>query len=420
MADTWRVVRRSPYWPVLTHPVLRRVLPGFAASYVGDGMSAVAVGWLAIELAPADERGSWVAVALAAYTLPGVLGALLLGRLMQGRGGARLAGWDATLRAGALAAIPLAQVVGLLDIGLYVGLLAVSSLLHTWGSAGRFTLLAEVLPQRHHVAANAVVGTLGELSAIVGPALAGVLTASHGAATVIALDAASFALLAATYRFAERAVPQVPTAGTPALRGGDRSAGVRVIVADRTLLGLVALSFGFFFLYGPVQVALPLHVLEDLHGTAATLGAYWAAFGVGAVVGGLGAGHLGRRPLWPTVIGVVVGWGTALLPIGLGAEGPVALACMAVGGLVWGPYTAVSMALFQRGADPGLLPQVLAARAALILLSVPCGAILGGPLVTLLGPRETLLLSAVATIGLGLLAAGVCRRGGWTSAPHHP
>ncbi|MGB6580242.1 MAG: hypothetical protein WBF34_20230, partial [Streptosporangiaceae bacterium] len=63
--------RSSPYYPALSHPVLRRVLPGAAASALGDGMSAVASAWLALKLAPADSRGLWVGAAVAAYSLPG-------------------------------------------------------------------------------------------------------------------------------------------------------------------------------------------------------------------------------------------------------------------------------------------------------------------------------------------------------------
>jgi len=39
-------------------------------------MSFVAVAWLAIELAPQATAGLWVGGAVAAYTLPGVIGAL--------------------------------------------------------------------------------------------------------------------------------------------------------------------------------------------------------------------------------------------------------------------------------------------------------------------------------------------------------
>jgi hypothetical protein len=63
--------RASPYYPALVHPVLRQVLPGAAASALGDGMSAAAIAWLALKLAPPGSRGLWVGAAVAAYSLPG-------------------------------------------------------------------------------------------------------------------------------------------------------------------------------------------------------------------------------------------------------------------------------------------------------------------------------------------------------------
>lgn len=147
-----RFVAGTPYWPVLSHPLLRRLLPGFVVSSLGDGMAVVAVSWLALELTPAPNRGLWVAGAVAAHTLPGAAGALLLGRFLRHRAPARLVGWDATLRAAALGAIPVASAVGELSIRLYIALLGISSVLHSWGQAGRYTLLARVLPERNHLA----------------------------------------------------------------------------------------------------------------------------------------------------------------------------------------------------------------------------------------------------------------------------
>jgi DHA3 family macrolide efflux protein-like MFS transporter len=142
-AATQRFPRTSPYWPVLTHPKLRLVLPGLVVSALGDGMSLVAISWLALELAPATQRGMWVAIAVAAYSLPSAVGGVLLGRFMNGRGGAQLAGWNATLRAAALTAIVVVYFAGQLDLTVYVAFLTVSSLLAAWGSAGRYTLIAE-------------------------------------------------------------------------------------------------------------------------------------------------------------------------------------------------------------------------------------------------------------------------------------
>ncbi|MEU8185530.1 MFS transporter [Micromonospora sp. NPDC049047] len=413
--DTSRFPRSSPYWPVVSHPQLRRVLPGLAVSALGDGMAVVAVPWLAKELGPPDRHGIWIALAMAAYTVPSAVGTVVFGRLLRGRGGAQLAGWDATLRACALAAIPLAHLAGMLTIGLYVVLLAASALLHSWGSAGRFTLVAELLPQRHHLPANAVLGTIAGFATIAGPPLAGILISWAGSVWVIALDAATFAALALTYRLA------LPTNGGPARSegGASRTAGFAVIRRDPALLGLLVLSLGFFFLFGPVYVAMPIHVTDDLHASATLLGVFYAAFGVGGLVGGVAAGHLRRWPLRVTTIGIVVGFGIAMLPLGLGAPLGVSLPAFALAGLIWAPYTSTSMALFQRSTSTTQLPAVLAANGAILVLAVPLGTMLGGPLVGALGPRPTLLLCAVAIVALGLVAGGfaISRRSARTPDP---
>jgi predicted MFS family arabinose efflux permease len=408
-----RFPRSSPYWPVLTHPQLRRVLPGLVISALGDGMSVVAISWLALQLAPEGEGGMWVAVAFAAYLLPGAAGGVLFARFLHGRSGAQLAGWHATLRAVALAAIAVIHVAGLLDLAGYVALLAISSLLAAWGSAGRYTLIAELLPARHHLPANAMMTTIGELAAIVGPPLAGVLIGWTDAAVVIGIDAVSFAVLALTYRLA------VPATG-PARRdedAGSRAGGFATIFRDRTLLGVLVLSFAFFFLIGPLYAALPVHVAEDLGAPATLLGAYFTAFGIGAVAGALVTAYLRRWPLWPTIVGIVAGGGAAMLPLGLGAPTGVALAGFVLAGIIWAPFTALSMALFQRGTPADRLAPVLAANGSIVMPAVPLGTALGGALVGAIGARDTLLACSLATVALGagavaFLAFTSGRRGG--------
>ena len=398
-----RFPRCSPYWPVVSHPLLRRVLPGLATSALGDGMSLVAVTWLALQLTPPAQRGTWTALAVAAYTLPSAAGTMIFGRYLAGRSGAQLAGWDAILRAAALAAIPAAHLVGVLSIGLYVALLAAASLLRSWGSAGRFTLIAELLPQRHHLPANAVLAIIGDAATIIGPPLAGILISWSGPVWVIAIDAATFAALALTYRLAIPRVKRTDPTEAPA----SRTAGFGIIRHNPSLLGLLALTFGSFFLFGPFYVAMPVLVTEDLHASATTLGLYYTAFGAGGLLGGLATGYLHRWPLWPTTIGIVVGFGLAMLPLGLDTPVGLSLPAFALAGLIWAPYMSTSMALFQRSTTTTKLPQALAANSTVTVLAVPLGTILGGPLTTGIGARQTLLLCATATIALGVVAAGL-------------
>jgi DHA3 family macrolide efflux protein-like MFS transporter len=40
-------------------------------------------------------------------------------------------------------------------------------------------------------------------------------------------------------------------------------------------------------------------------------------FGVGALIGELSAPFLRRWPVWPIMTGIVIGWGLAIVPLGL-------------------------------------------------------------------------------------------------------
>lgn len=393
--------RASPYRPIVAHPVLRRLLPAFAVSALGDGMSAIAVALLAVNLARLGQAAILVGAAVAAYTLPGAAGALLLARPLRRLSGGRLVTADAALRAVALGTIPVLYAVGGLTGPLYVGMLALSSVLHAWGISGRYTLLAEQLPHAQRLPANALLSVLDQGAVIVGPLLAGFIITLSNPSLAIAADAASFAVLAVT-AWAARGTGVKPTASGAA--APERAQGLRFIAGSPALLGLLVLSFLFFLLYGPVEVALPLYVLGTLHGSAALLATFWTVFGTGAVIGGITTGLFRRLPLWPTALTAVIGWGAALLPLGLLHTATPALASFAVGGLLYAPYIALSYTLFQTESPPHLLSQVLAARGALTVLAAPVGTALGGPLVVAIGAPAALLASAAATIALGLLA----------------
>ncbi|MFD8887360.1 MFS transporter [Streptomyces erythrochromogenes] len=413
-----RTTRLLPqaYRPLFAHAGFKRLLPALAASDLGDGMSVVAVAWLAIEIAPPGRSGLLLGAALAAYALPGALGALLFGRWLRRLPPARLLAADSRIRAVLLGCVPLAWAAGVLHPVLYVALLAGSSVLHAWGNAGRYSLVAQMLPREQRLAANALLSSSVSASIVIGPALAGFLAMVVSPAWLIGLDALSFAVLAALVVRVRAADGKAETEGAPQA-GADRpSAGLRLLRKQPELLGVLALTWFFNFLYGPAEVALPLHVTDDLHAGAGLLGLYWALFGAGAVLGGLAAGALRRFPLWPVTLGIVAGWGIALVPFGLGAPAPVTLACFTLGGLVYGPFTALSYTLFQERTPAAWLTTVLAARSAALLTAGPVGTALGGPLIALMGPRGVLAASGIATIALAAVGAAVRIRSARRSA----
>jgi MFS family permease len=388
---------------VLANRVVRRLMLGFGVSYLGDGMSFVAVAWLAIELAPEATAGLWVGAAVAAYTLPGVAGALLFGRRLRRVPARRLLLADNVVRGGLLGVIPLAWLAGLLTLPLYVVLLAVSSLLYAWGNAGRYTLLAELLPDDQRLAANTLVSSFSFAGTIAGPAIAGVLVTYVSSALVLGLDALTYvflAVLVARLRLPESG--HVSVVDEEAARGG-----FALMRSHPELLGLLTLTWFFNFLYGPVEVALPLHVTDDLRAPGTLLGLYWTLFGIGAVLGGLAAGALRRLPLWPVTVGIVVAWGLALLPFGFDVPVAVTLVCFTLGGAIYGPFVALSVTLMQTTSPPQHLAAMLAARSAALLTASPLGTALGGPLTAALGARGTLAGSGLATVALGAVACAL-------------
>jgi MFS family permease len=416
----------TPYAPVMRDRKVARLLPGFAVSYLGDGMSAIAVSWLALQIAPPGHRGLWVALAVAAYTFPGAIGTFALAGVLRHRPGAQLVIGDSWLRAICLGAVAIFS--GVLGIWALVALLAASSVLHAWGSAGTFTMVTELLPERDHLPANALLGMLVQFGVLLGPPIAGLLIAWRGPGTVLALDAVTFAVLALSCRSAvvrPRSVAPPPGPVSPSgpvsrpgpvsppdpaspglgFRAESRLAGFRLLVADRRLAGLLALTFAFYALYGPFEVGLPVYVADYQHAPASHLAWYYTAFGAGAIVGGMVAGYLRSWPLSRVTSGVVIGVGAALLPLGLGAPDLVSVACYAAAGLIYAPYGSLTTAQFQRATDPSSLAQVLAARRTVMILSGPVGTGLGGLLVTTLGARPAFLIAALATLALGLAAA---------------
>jgi MFS family permease len=389
----------------------RRLLSGLGVSSLGDGMSMVTIAWLAVRIAPAGKVGLLVGFAVAAYSLPGAVGAFALGRYLRHRPARALVLANCVFRAGFLGTVVVLSAIGALSPVGYVALLAGSSLLTSWGSAGQYTMLAEVGGVDGCLAANSLASAQVGLATIVGPAVAGLLLVRIAPAWLLALDAATFAFLGAQSARTptDSSTTQEPV-DTRAAESGFR------LLRRNDLLGLIAITWLFFFLYGPVEDALPVYVAHDLHAHAGLLGAYWTSFGIGAVISTLLVGLRGRRATRRITLLIVAGWGACLVPFGF-APAVATLVCFAIGGLVYGPFIPLTYALFQSVTTTANLPSVLAARSAALIFAAPLGMALGGPIVASLGARETLSASGAATVVLAAVAVVAWRpRHSWRPA----
>jgi MFS family permease len=357
-------------------------------------MSAVAISWLAIRISHGHDTGLLVGAAVAAYTLPGVVVGLGLGRVLARFDPRLLVLADAALRATCLGVIALIASVGLLAPGWYVALLAVASLLGLLGVAGDLATVPELLPPAQHIAGNSLITVASFAGIIVGPVLAGVLIAVTSPAVAIGADGASYVVLVLAVVVSRRF--RAPKPRTTESQSVGRA--LRMLTRQPAVLGITLLCVVFFGLYGPVEVALPVFVSQTLHAGPGVLGGYWTLFAIGATVGALAASWTQRFGLWRVALAVVAGWGICLLPFGLVHSVIVGFIALAVGGLIYGPFLPLKTTIIQRHSPPGSMTTMAAASGVLTVPASPIGTALGGPLVAAIGPGSTLLASGLATV----------------------
>lgn len=383
------------------------LLAGYTVSAVGDGMAVVAVAWLAITLAGGHGTGLLVGAAVAAYTLPGVVAWLFLGRFFAGWDGRKLVLAEGALRAVALAAVAVLAALGDLTPVTYVVLLGASSLFGLLGVSGDLAAVVELLPTSQQLAGNSMITVASFGASILGPVLAGGVIAVASAGTAIAVDAASFLVLVAAAALSRRFQPPPPQ---PTSDRQGAAAALRALTRQPSVLGITVVCVVFFAIYGPVEVALPVYVDMDLRAGGGVLGGFWAVFSVGAAVGALAVTRLERYGRWRVVVLSVLGWGVCLVPLGLVASLTVGFTALAVGGMCYGPFLPLKTAIIQRDSPPGSLTAIAAASALFTVPAAPLGTALGGPIVGALGAPTTLIGSGVATIVLAASCIALLHR----------
>lgn len=399
--------REPAYSTVLRVPGFRNVWLGVLPSTVGDAMSTVAVVILAGQLHPENLSAAY-GLAASAYILPGVLLVPVTAHAFNRWTGRRLLLVDSVNRCTTLVLVALLHIVGALSLPTYLALLALASITRPAATAGLRVVVRDLIHPAQYFAANALLSFATQVSTVMGPVLAGVLIETIGAANVIGLDGASFALVgvAALTLPTRRAV--IPVSDQPPVLRLD---SLLTLAPVMTVLTLTVL---FYFLYGPLVVALPLHAEAlgrelGLSGPL-VLGALWSAFGVGFVLGGATAVALKQLASLHIAVAIVAIWGVSMLVVGSTDLVAVALLAMAFGGLVYAPYQAIVSTILQRESPPALLGGLSTYWSFATGIASPSGMLLAGFMVPAVGPRFAIFLTGAGTLVVALFALFAIRR----------
>jgi MFS family permease len=271
---------------------------------------------------------------------------------------------------------------------------------------GGFTgLIAPLVPAGLLRRAYGAEATSYNVAGVVGPALAGAVTAALGASWAIGAAAAlSVAALAAVLR-----VPMPAPVVDPSAPGLVRTVlvGLRHLATTpplRAVTVTTTLSMGGI---GALPVVFPL-LAEDLGAHAAASGYLFSTFAIGALLGSVTMASRSPRtgPIRVSFLGVA-GLAVVFAAASWAPTLPVELVCIFVAGALEGPVLASTLTVRELHSPDWMRTQVVTTGASLKFGAYAFGSGLAGWVVAGHGPRAGLLMVAafqVAGIGAGMLA----------------
>ena len=360
VAPVSSLVATSPRpWTLFASGPFRKLWVGTTLSLFGDFFSYIAIAWLVLQL-----TGSSLALGsvLVAQAVPrGVL--MLVGGALADRISPRVTMFGSMgLRALCVAPLALLVLAGRVQMWEVYAISVVFGIVDAFFMPARQSILPKTVADHELEPGNAVLNVTMQASIILGPALGGVIVAAFGTGWAFAADAACFAIgfffilsLAPAARAPART--EHPDGGL----GGQIVAGFRYAWADIGIrVSLIVIAVVDFAANGALGVGLPTLAHGRFAAGAAGLGILFAAWGVGATAGALGAGFVKvpRRFGWLVVafcawigIGlVVVGTLPSLLP---------AAVTLGVSGIATGVINTYGVSWLQRRTDPAMQGRVM-------------------------------------------------------------
>lgn len=300
----------------------------------------------------------------------------------------------------------LAQAVLHVDrVGVILALVAVQSGFFAIASATRGAIIPRIVSPELVPSANTLNFTVGNIGSVVGPLLAGVLLQlSSGFSLAYGIDAALFTVAL----YSALRLPSIPPDGTLA-RAGLRSVvdGLRFIATRPVLI----MSFGVDIVAMVLAMPRSLYpeVADERFGGA--VGPLYAAIAVGAVVGGLSSGWIGRGRRQGVALTVaIVGWGLAVALAGLAHALWLAVLLLAVAGAA-----DLVSAVYRQTILQTYAPDEMRGRMQGVFIAVVAGGPRLGDLRA--GVSADLGSATISWVGGGLACAVVVAVGGFLVRP---
>ncbi len=379
--------------PLREHPDFRRLWFGNAVSYIGQQMTAMAV---ALQVYAITGSSFYVGLVGLCSLVPLIVFGLYGGAVADAVDRRRLGlvtASGATVLSAALAVVAILHVHRVWPLYTIVALQAVCFAMN---SPARSSMIPRLLPPERLPAANALASLSSGVGQMAGPMLGGVFVGFWGYQAAYLIDVAAFtASLYAMWRLPAM-LPGEPGADPAAARRRPSVVeGLRYLGARPNLRTTFISDLAAMVLAQP-RVLFPAVAGLWFGGDTRTVGLLAAAPAVGALVGSVFSGWLGRVNRQGFAVLVAVGsWGAAVAVFGLTRSLPLGLFFLALAGCA----DTVSM-VFRNTMLQSAAPDDMRGRLQGVFLVV----VVGGPRLGdfLAGSVSDLLTPTAAVVGGGL------------------
>jgi MFS family permease len=387
-------------------PISRSRAPDFNLFWAGQSVSLVGsqITTLALPLTAVLTLGAGAAELgglQAARSIPFLLLTLPVGILADRmRRRPLLIGADLG-RAAAIATIPLAAVLGALNMEILYVIAFVAGALTVVFDVAYVAVVPSLVRSEDLVSANSKLLASSSIAEVGGPAIAGQLVHALGAPFAMLADAASFAFGGLSIALIRQRESAPPAGGERAI-GEELREGLAAAFGNPYVRAIGAMAATYNLIETAILTLLIPFVIRELGFDPATLGLVLGTGAIGALVGALLAGWLARRiGVGRAIVAAMLVECCAFVPVAslhgatLGTAGVLALGLFANGfGLA--VSNVHSMSVRQSVTAPGLLGRMNAGYRFLVSGAVPLGALAGGFLGEAIGLRPSLLYLSLA------------------------
>ncbi len=374
---------------------------GVTISAVGSQVTSLAVPLTAVLLLGAGpvETGVLIAARMAPMVLFGLFVGVWVDRLPRRP---ILVAADLSSLV-VIGSVPVAALFGVLHLGQLYAVAFIAGALSITSQLARSALVPTLVGREALVAANSRLEASYSVAQVAGPSLGGLLVQAISAPFALVVDAASF-LLSALLIWRIRAIEQPPLLTTRRNARRDIIEGLKAVRQDLVIFPLtVSIAVanvewfavqGLFVPYASSELGLP----------PPALGLVLAVLGPASFLGATLVGPISRRwGVGPTMLAALLLESIsrlllALAPSSLLAAVATLALSQALVGFVLPLWDVNSLTLRQLRTPDRLLGRVNAAANVVAFSMAPIGALLGGWLGSVAGPRTAILAAGLLTM----------------------